>query len=286
MSLRRLGFFDAERPLLFHSKEDEITNKEDLKKAINEEKHQILNDRTLKEKFEKLNRNFNHNNGYRELKGRISNNPQIIKELCNPIEYKAKLLKNYFHKKKNKFERLLEKYDKSKEEFAKIREQAKNESGEWGEVIEEFNRRFFVPFKLEVVNKDDSILGEALPKIGFKFYEKDVSSGKNVLYEKDVREDNLLRVLSQGEKRALYILNVLFEIEIKKKEGQDCLVVIDDIADSFDYKNKYSIIEYLSDISKEENFHLIILTHNFDFYRSVCSRLGMDRKKKLHAKKR
>lgn len=48
--------------------------------------------------------------------------------------------------------------------------------------------------------------------------------------------------------------------------------MIDDIADSFDYRNKYAIIQYLKDISEQPNFRQIILTHNFDFFRTVNSR--------------
>ena len=45
-----------------------------------------------------------------------------------------------------------------------------------------------------------------------------------------------------------------------------------DIADSFDYRNKYAIIEYLRDISDVSHFSQIILTHNFDFFRTIQSR--------------
>ena len=55
-------------------------------------------------------------------------------------------------------------------------------------------------------------------------------------------------------------------------------MIVDDIADSFDYKNKYAIIEYLNDILKSGIFRMIILTHNFDFYRTVVNRLGISRK--------
>ena len=47
------------------------------------------------------------------------------------------------------------------------------------------------------------------------------------------------------------------------------IFVVDDIADSFDYKNKYAIVEYLTDILTEPFFLQIILTHNYDFYRTV-----------------
>ena len=50
---------------------------------------------------------------------------------------------------------------------------------------------------------------------------------------------------------------------------------MDDIADSFDYQNKYAIIEYIKDLAEDINnkFYLLILTHNYDFYRTIASRL-------------
>lgn len=50
---------------------------------------------------------------------------------------------------------------------------------------------------------------------------------------------------------------------------------MDDIADSFDYQNKYAIIEYIKDLSQTSNFYSIILTHNYDFYRTLSSRLNV-----------
>ncbi|EEH01919.1 macrophage infection protein, MimD [Ureaplasma urealyticum serovar 2 str. ATCC 27814] len=66
---------------------------------------------------------------------------------------------------------------------------------------------------------------------------------------------------------------------MQKKQGKECFVILDDISESFDYKNKYAIIEYISDISEytdtngEKLFKILLLTHNFDFYRTVSSRI-------------
>jgi hypothetical protein len=40
-----------------------------------------------------------------------------------------------------------------------------------------------------------------------------------------------------------------------------------------DYRNKYAIIQYLKDIATEPTFRQIILTHNFDFFRTIKGRL-------------
>lgn len=57
--------------------------------------------------------------------------------------------------------------------------------------------------------------------------------------------------------------------------------MIDDIADSFDYKNKYAIVEYLKELADDSLFSLIILSHNFDFFRTVAGRLGLERGNRL-----
>jgi hypothetical protein len=79
-------------------------------------------------------------------------------------------------------------------------------------------------------------------------------------------------VLSTGERKALYVLNVIFEVQRRSKAKVETLIVVDDIADSFDYQNKYAIIQYLKDISEDGLFKLIIMTHNFDFFRCIEGR--------------
>ena len=123
----------------------------------------------------------------------------------------------------------------------------------------------------EYFEQEDVILNMELPSFKYSF-----SDGRG---EKEVTKDNLLSVLSTGERRAYYILNMVFQILVAKKQGKECLVVLDDISESFDYKNKYAIIEYISDISEytdendEKLFKILLLTHNFDFYRTVSSRI-------------
>lgn len=132
-------------------------------------------------------------------------------------------------------------------------------------MIDIFNSRFFVPFKLTAKNRVSVILGgEPMLRLGFTF-----EDGAD---KADVDKPTLMQALSTGEKKALYVLNIIFEVEARRKAGQETIFIIDDIADSFDYKNKYAIIQYLMDIAEEPHFKQIILTHNFDFFRTVNSR--------------
>ena len=92
-------------------------------------------------------------------------------------------------------------------------------------------------------------------------------------------KEDLMNCLSVGEKRALYLLQILFDLEKIKAStesiGKKHLVIADDIADSFDYTNKYAIIEYLDELASNQLIDLLVLTHDFDFYRTVSSRLDI-----------
>jgi hypothetical protein len=66
----------------------------------------------------------------------------------------------------------------------------------------------------------------------------------------------------------------MYEVFVRWKQRRKTLFIFDDISDSFDYKNKFAIIDFLEDVTKVEdnNFLAIILTHNFDFLRTISSR--------------
>ncbi|MDD2895466.1 MAG: hypothetical protein PHG81_05540 [Aliarcobacter sp.] len=208
------------------------------------------------------------------LKDIIENNPAIIEELAlnNLANFRKKLWLSYLKVDETSFNTLKESYLLLIEEIRTL-----DINGTlWKKSIDIFNNRFNLPFTMKIENPISSIIGESLPKIIFDF-------GNGVLINRDELENK--DTLSQGEKRALYLLNIIFDVEKRINENQRTLFIIDDIADSFDYKNKYAIIQYLKDISKKPNFYMIILSHNFDFYRIISNRLNLSRQNKLHASK-
>lgn len=180
---------------------------------------------------------------------------------------------SYFSSCKNLLDSLKEKYDLLSDSL-----KFGTDNTKWQEALNIFNSRFGVPFRMEIANLRKSIIGEGVPHAVFCF---DSPDGKHV--RKERTELTEMDTLSQGEKRALYLLNIIFDIEKLKADGREKLVIIDDIADSFDYKNKYAIIEYLYELSKEPWCYMVILSHNFDFYRTVSSRLDSSRCNHLFA---
>jgi len=260
------GFFEASHTVSLNAEDSmEIKSREQLEQLIQEEKDKISSDSELKKTFHALEKLLMKNANMRKFQSYISDNEEILPELGNMRRFRDKVWRNYFGANKDLFEELVERIKGAEKQKKQIEAAAKREQTEWEEVIGIFNTRFFVPFELFVKNRITVMLGdEKVPKLGFTF--RDGGERKNM------EKDSLLEVLSMGEKKAFYILNVLFEIQVRVKSGQKTVMIIDDIADSFDYRNKYAIIQYLKDISENENFRQLILTHNFDFFRTVQSR--------------
>lgn len=157
----------------------------------------------------------------------------------------------------------LEVFSNNVSEMNQIEQEAAVEAPRWSIAVELFNNRFVdMPFTLSLFNQVEASLGRDKAKLKFTF-----KDGDDII--ECTREE--IKSLSQGEKRALYLLNFIFEVEDRKRKQETTLFIIDDIADSFDYKNKHAIVQYLQDLTKHDLFRQIILTHNFDFFRTLAS---------------
>lgn len=209
------------------------------------------------------------------LKDVIETHPDIIEYLSSDKlgTLKKMLWGSYIKNNEALFTDLCDKYRR----LSRAIEEVSLDDTPWKYALDIFNQRFTVPFTMNIANLKGAIIGESVPQVEFVF-----SNGED---EKTLTRSRLeeLDSLSQGEKRALYLLNIIFDIEQLKSSEEEVVVVVDDIADSFDYKNKYAIIEYLYELAQMPNFYMLILTHNFDFYRTISSRLGLDRKNRLMA---
>lgn len=165
---------------------------------------------------------------------------------------------------------LLDNFASNKAQIEAIEQQATEESEQWIAAIELFNQRFVgMPFTLDVTNQAEATLGKMPAKLICRFSEvSEHIDATSVTYSStEIDKANL----SQGERRAFYLLNFIFEVENRKQKATPTLFIIDDPADSFDYKNKHAILHYLKDLADIDYFYQIILTHNFDFYRSLAN---------------
>ncbi len=259
------GFFGAEHKIYLHGIDKQIQSAEELSQIIKEEKKKIFADEKLQGRFEKINTAL----GKRTLgnfRTAIELNKEIIPQLIDFDAFKKKVWVYILKQVETELCAVIEEYQKCQNTIAEIKNQANNERTQWDNVLEVFKARFTAPFTIEVPNKDDVAFADKMPEFVFKYIDMETNE------EMEVPRKDLEKVLSQGEKRALFLLNIINELEALKLANKPCLVIADDIAESFDYKNKYAIIEYLQEMMMDKNFHFIVLTHNFDFYRTVAKR--------------
>lgn len=209
------------------------------------------------------------------LKDAIETHPEIVEFLALdqlPVLRKS-LWFSYINDNQRLFDDVCEKYRALSDEIDAVA----MDDTPWNQALDIFKKRFSVPYTMEIANLKGAIIGESIPRVEFSF-----SKGERTVCIDRAKLD-VLDTLSQGEKRALYLLNIIFDIEQIRASGQEKLLIIDDIADSFDYKNKYAIIEYLYELAQEDQFYLLVLSHNFDFFRTVSNRLNLKRDNKLTA---
>lgn len=271
-SLGKLSFFKWGHKIKFFDKTssefaDDIVDLDSFNKKIKDEETVLFSDEKIGKILEKLDAKIK-NAELERLRDYLFANKHLLKELQNPEFFRKRLWTDYFKEILQEYNDFVSKIKIGKIEIQKILEEANGDKAEWKKAIKEFENRFTVPFELEVENVADILTKQTEPKIDFIF--KDEHTGERM----SVWKGEILKVLSQGEKRALYLLNIIFEINARRHDKIKTLFVIDDIADSFDYKNKYAIVQYLKDISEEKDvdFFQIILTHNFDFFRTIQSR--------------
>lgn len=214
---------------------------------------------------------INGNVASRVLKDLIKENRGIIKYLNNLGGTKKSIWMTYLSADSFDISTLSASIKTKKKEIDALLLEVDKQQVQWERVVDVFKKRFHAPFKVDIQNPRRVMLNDEPARLTFTYIRGTETREKT--------KEELMACLSVGEKRALYLLQVLFDLErikdIADKTGRKQLVIADDIADSFDYSNKYAIIEYLSELSDNKMIDLLILTHNFDFYRTISSRLDI-----------
>ncbi len=262
-ALTKHGFFAASHTITLNSakKKVPISNQKELEAVIEEEKKAIFNDPDLQVKFNKFSGFLWKNETLRDFQAYLLEHEELLPRLQNIRKFKEDVIKSYIKANVVLYNDLLVQYEDTANRKEEITAQAVKEITQWETAVKIFQERFVVPFDLEIQNKPGAVLGYAPPTLSFTY--------RDGTERAPIEEKALMSALSTGERKAFYILNIIFAVEARIKDGVETLIVIDDLADSFDYQNKYAIIEYLNDQKETGLFKHIIMTHNFDFFRTI-----------------
>lgn len=260
-------FFKASHHLTLNDG-TEIKNVAQLKTLVNDELGKIAEDEELKKNLAKITKALDANEQTRLCKVELERNPALVAHLIDYEKFQKDFWLGCLVAKKDEAKALVAVYEAKRQELQQILAEANAKLNAWNKIVRIYNERFHVPFTVSIENTKDIILKQDTAKLKFTYKDKDGT-------DTDTQKKELMNILSRGERRAFHIMQIIFEVEARKREGNDTLVVFDDIADSFDYQNKFAIIEYIKDMNDAGIFKTIVLTHNFDFYRTLSSRLGL-----------
>lgn len=274
--LTKHNLFNAKHTIHLKDGITVIHTLDEWKATVDEQLERIYTTPRLSTAFQKLKKLLTANKNVSRLRDIIISHREIIPALRNINALKVQTWLDCFSKLDTPFADYYSRISQYTIQIRALYTQAAAQSARWQAVVNEFNRRFRVPFEVQIENKANFLLKDEAPNLSFKY-----TRGATAQQSAKLKKDDLMRSLSTGEKRALYLLYILFNLEKIRQQasagGGQFLIIADDIADSFDYKNKYAIIEYLNDLGNTSGIDLLILTHNFDFYRTVKLRLGVNR---------
>ena len=189
------GFFEAKHTVNLNAGTKlEITSQKELEELIAKEKDSISNDKDLKKKFAEIEKLIQKNVTVRDFEGYLANHEELLTKLANIASFKEVVWKSYIKARFDFYLDLIDKYQAAEVKRKQIEQQASKERTLWEDVIDIFNDRFFVPFRLEAINRVSVILGqEPVLSLGFTF--------KNGEDNMSVEKADLMKVLSQGEKK-------------------------------------------------------------------------------------
>ncbi|SPE34299.1 conserved hypothetical protein [Candidatus Sulfopaludibacter sp. SbA6] len=219
-SLADNGFFAAKHTVNLNAdKKLEITSQKQLEELVAKEKDSISNDKDLRKKFADIEKLITKNANVRDFEAYLAEHEELLPKLANVESFKEEIWKSYFKARIELYEDLIEKYRAAERRKKEIEDEATKQRTQWEAVIEIFNNRFFVPFKLTAKNRVSVILGEEpMLSLGFTF-----EDGAD---KAPVEKLALMQVLSSGEKKALYVLNIIFEVEARKCVFRRCRSLI------------------------------------------------------------
>lgn len=264
-ALKKEKFFDASHKILMNLSNQPIGNAKDLDNLLENSKAEIFKDKELNDIHTKILSGVASVKNFQLI---LEKSPNISAYLSDLDELKKRLWYSYYYYAQEEFDALVSQFDLKKSELVTIETNAGLEGTLWHEAKNVFKRRFHVPFNIDVEDHVNVILGTSAPNMIFTFPGE---HGDEIRFNRG--QISSLDILSIGERRAMYLLNIIFEFKARIKKGEPTLVIIDDIADSFDYKNKFAIMEYLRELCQEPMLRIIALTHNYDFYRTFQGRI-------------
>lgn len=258
------GFYKDEPPERKLYIDGKILDKNDIEIIIASERDRIFETPEAQKKFDDVKKSLEKQASLTTV---LKDNPSLIPELMNHSQLTSKLFVTLFKDILDPLKNEKSKVEAAQQKIEEIRLQNQSNDEVIKTIWAKFQSRFkFKKFDLKIENEFSAKIGVEFPT--FVKYIPGTS--------KRIDDPKLLR-FSTGEIRTYNLINFILTVEETRLRNEKVTIILDDAVDSFDYKNKYGIIDYLCEVSNDEKIQLIVLTHNFDFYRSSILAFGKNK---------
>lgn len=234
-----------------------IYDNEQLKKYIHEILDNISNDPSVIESSKEFVNALGSNAEAEKIKNDILCNPLYGEELNlgrDGIIYR--LIKSTGINTKD----ILNKLNDIKYKLSQLREKVNKQKSAFECALDIYINRFHPAYNVKLSNKVESLLGIQIP-----YFEFSHKSCDDVYFS----EEDIMEILSSGERTTIFIIRFIADLLGGNDER---IIILDDIVETFDYANKYAFIEYIREFINDGR-SVIILTHNFEFCRSLKERI-------------
>jgi hypothetical protein len=153
-SLADNGFFSAKHTVSLNAdKSLQINSEKELGELIEKEKESISTDPALRQRFAAIEKLITKNANLRQFEEYIATREDLLPKMTNLAQLKEELWKSYLKANYDLYEEALTCYEATDKRKKAIEEEAGRQRTQWEQVIEIFNSRFFVPFKLTAKNR-------------------------------------------------------------------------------------------------------------------------------------
>lgn len=264
-----LQFVKAVNTTSFLSKDDEriikiggleFTDSMSLEIFINKKVSEVTNTEDGKKFYEFIDKEIGKSKTALELKSHLKNDVRYLDLLSHT---RKEIILSSAKKLCQDIDQEIKETTELKYEIESLSNEANKQITIFEKAIEIFNNRFNPVFITKIENKKSIYLEHSFPQI--VFYHK-----RNEKAEKSLQE--ISTILSSGERTALNVIKFIVKYESIKNNNP--VIILDDVVETFDYGNRYAFLRYIQDL-KSLDCNIIVLSNNYDFFRTVCSRANL-----------
>lgn len=198
--LEKNNIFNANHTIHLKDGVTVIHSLDEWKTQVKEQLDRIYEAPELSTVFSNLKQLLTKNTAAQRVRDIIISNREIIPLLRNIDNLKIELWLNSFSCLDESFEDYYIRISRHTDRIRQLYERASEQSARWTSVVNEFNRRFRVPFKVIINNKANFLLKDEAPNLSFEY-----KRGQQHIQSAILKKDDLMVSLSTGEKRALYL---------------------------------------------------------------------------------